>query len=98
MACLVAILALLAPRLTIVLLWIFSDYIGRALEATTSFPVLLNIVGFLFMPLTLLTYALAINAAGSVSGVYVVLVVIAVIVDLGLLGNGERARRRAWAQ
>ena len=43
MACFLGCIALVAPRLTIVLVVIFSDYIGRAYE-TMLWPV----VGFLF--------------------------------------------------
>jgi hypothetical protein len=50
----VGCLALLTPRFAIVLVVIFSDYIGRAYQ-TTLWP----FVGFLFLPLTTLAYALA---------------------------------------
>lgn len=84
----VGCLALLAPRFAIVLVVIFSDYIGRAYE-TTLWP----FVGFLFLPLTTLAYALAINSNGSVEGVYLVVVVVAVLIDLGIFGGSARKRR-----
>ena len=56
-------LALTAPRLTLFLVVLFSDYIGRAYQ-TTAWPLL----GFFFMPLTTLAYAWAINSHGSVDG------------------------------
>jgi hypothetical protein len=59
----VGCLALLAPRFAIVLVVVFSDYIGRAYE-TVLWPLL----GFFFMPLTTLAYAWAINSRGSVEG------------------------------
>ena len=90
MPCLIALFALLTPRLVIVLMVIFSDYIGAAYN-TVLWPLL----GFFFMPLTTLAYAFAINSNGSVSGFYLVLVIIAVLLDLGsLTGGGETARRR----
>lgn len=90
MPCLISLLALGAPRLAIVLVVIFSDYIGRA-YATTLWPLL----GFFFMPLTTLAYAFAINSAGGVTGWYAALVVVAVLSDLGigplaLKGRGKR--------
>lgn len=88
MPCFVGCLALAAPRFAIILVVIFSDYIGRAFQ-TTLWPLL----GFLFMPLTTLAYAWAINSRGSVSGFAFVVVVIAVLLDLGLFG-GSAARRR----
>ena len=80
-------LALAMPRFTIVLVVIFSDYIGRAYE-TTLWPLL----GFFFMPLTTLAYAWAIHSNGDVSGFALVVVVIAVLFDLGLIGAGSRTR------
>ena len=88
MPCLLALIALFIPRVVIVLLVIFTDYIGRAYE-TTLWPLL----GFFFMPLTTLAYAWAKNAAGSVAGFYLVVVVIAVLLDLGILGGARTGRR-----
>jgi hypothetical protein len=82
MPCLIGCLALSAPRFAIVLVVLFSDYIGRAYE-TRLWPLL----GFFFMPLTTLAYAWAINSQGSVSGGYLVVVVIA-----GAHGFGHHRR------
>ena len=88
MPCLVGCIALATPRLAIVLVVIFSNYIGRAYE-TLLWPFL----GFLVMPLTTLAYAFAINSRGSVEGMHMVVVVVAVLADLGLVGGSARARR-----
>ena len=90
MPCLIGCLALLTPRVAILLVVFFSDYIGRAYE-TTLWP----FVGFLFMPLTTLAYAWAINSRGSVEGLQLVGVVVAVLIDLGLVGGSASKRRRA---
>ena len=87
MPVLVGCLALLTPRVAIVLVVLFSDYLGRAYE-TTIWPLL----GFFFMPLTTLAYAFAINSHGAIDGMYVVAVVIAALVDLGLVGAGSKTR------
>ena len=89
MPCCVGCLALVAPRLAIVLVVLFSDYLGRAYD-TILWPVL----GFVFLPLTTLAYAWAINTQGSVTGVYLAVVVLAVLVDLGVVGGSSRARWR----
>lgn len=89
MHCCVGCLALATPRLAIVLVVVFSDFIGRAYD-TLLWPVL----GFFFMPLTTLAYAWAINTRGSVDGVHLVVVVVAVLVDLGLIGGSSRTRWR----
>jgi hypothetical protein len=83
-------MALMAPRFAIVLVVIFSDYLGRAYE-TFLWP----LVGFLFMPLTTLAYAWAINSRGSVEGLHLVIVVIAILMDLGLIGGSAASRKRA---
>ena len=88
MPCLVGCLALSAPRVAIVLVVIFSDYIGRAYET-----VLWPLVGFLLMPMTTLAYAWAINSRGSVAGLHLIVLVVAVLMDLGLIGGSARARR-----
>ncbi len=82
MPCLVGILALTFPRLAIILVVIFSDYIGNACQ-TVIWPLL----GFVFMPLTTLAYAWAINSSGSVSGMQLVVVIVAVLIDLGIIGG-----------
>ena len=82
-------LALATPRLAIVLVVIFSDFIGRAYD-TMVWPLL----GFFFMPLTTLAYAWAINSRGSVDGIHLVVLVLAVLIDLGMIGGSSRARRR----
>ena len=89
MVCLLGCIALAVPRVTIVLVVIFTDYIGRAYE-TTLWP----LIGFVFMPLTTLAYAWAIHSNGTVTGVYLVVVVIAVMLDLGVVGGGGASARR----
>ena len=91
MPCCLAILALAAPRVAIVLLVIFSDYLGEA-YATTLWPLL----GFFFLPTTTLAYAFAIHQAGSVTGIYLVLVVVAVLIDVGAFGGGWSGRKKKW--
>ncbi len=92
MPCLVGILAFFFPRLAIVAVVIFSNYLGAAYQ-TVFWPLL----GFIFMPLTTLAYAWAINANGSVSGGYLVIVILTVLIDLGILGGGASNRVRRYA-
>ena len=90
MPCFVGCLALGMPRFAIILVVIFSDYIGQAYH-TTIWPLL----GFFFMPLTTLAYAYAIHSNGSVDGFYLALVVLAALSDLGMFGGaGSAARQR----
>jgi hypothetical protein len=84
------------PRLALVLVWLFSDYLGTAYQ-TTIWPLL----GFIFMPLTTLAYAWAWHFGnGSVAGIGLVVVVLAVLIDLGLLGTSgaSRGSMRRWSR
>ncbi len=88
MHCLFGCLGFLAPRLAIVLLALFSDYLARAYE-TLLWPLL----GFLFLPLTTLAYAFACNEVQNET-TRTVIVVLAVLVDVGVIGGGVRERGR----
>jgi len=91
MTCLMALMAMAFPRVAIFLVVIFSDYIGTAYQ-TTVWPLL----GFFFMPVTTLAYAWAMHSSGSVAGGQLVVVVIAVLIDVGIIGGGAtnpRVRR-----
>jgi hypothetical protein len=88
MPCLLALMAFFTPRLVIALLVCFTSFMGVAYRG-----VLWPLLGFFFMPLTTLIYAAAMNWEGSVSGIYLVGVVLAVLADLGLVGGGFRLRR-----
>ncbi len=89
MPCLIGLIALAMPRLALVPVFLFSDFLGRAYH-TALWP----IVGFLFLPLTTLAYAAAINWKGSVSGGYFFMVLVAALIDLGIVGGGGWHRRR----
>ena len=92
MGCLVGCIAAIFPRLAITLVFLFSGYLGRAYE-TAIWPIL----GFLFMPFTTLAYAWAVNTNGTVTGIYLVVVVIAVLADLGSNGHGASEGRKKWS-
>ena len=90
MPCLLGCLALSAPRFVFLLVFLFTDYLPRAYE-TTIWPFL----GFFFLPLTTLAYAGAMNENhGQLDGLWLVLVIVAVAVDLGIIRFGSRRRRR----
>ncbi len=89
MPCLVVLIALAAPRLAIVLVVIFSDYIGQAYQS-----VWVPLLGFFFLPLSTLTYAWAMHSRGGLEGLPLVVFIIAVLVDLGVLGEGSKKKHR----
>ena len=86
MPCLLILGVLAIPRTIIVLLVIFSDYIGRAFD---SF--LWPLLGFIFLPTTTLAWAWMENTRGEAGGVHLIIVVLAVLLDLGQIGGG-----RSW--
>jgi hypothetical protein len=88
MPCALAALAFFAPRLVIVLLCLFSDFMGHA-YTTVMWPVL----GFFFMPFTTLVYACVFNTHHALSGYYFGAVLLAALVDLGAVGGGYTTRR-----
>jgi hypothetical protein len=52
MACLLLILFIAFPRVALLLIFLFSNYLERAYHG-----LLLPLIGFLFLPLTTLVYA-----------------------------------------
>lgn len=94
MGCFIGCLALAFPRVALVLVWLFGP-VGYLSQA---FPgVVWPILGFVFMPTTTLAFAFANNSiapAGDVGPFGWVLVIVAVLIDVGLIGGGGRAARR----
>ncbi|MDV2990031.1 MAG: hypothetical protein P3T54_07785 [Dehalogenimonas sp.] len=88
MCCLVALLMLVGPRATIVIWWLFDS--GRWSQAFDVF--LIPVLGFIFLPWTTLAYVLIFS--GGVTGLDVVLLIIAIMADLGSYGGGWRQRER----
>ena len=91
MGCFAGCFAFLFPRLMLFIMFLTSNYIGRAYE-TNLWPVL----GFFFMPLTTIAYAWAVNSNNTVTGIYLVVVVIAVLMDLGANGSGAHHGHKRW--
>ena len=91
MPCLVLILVLAFPRIALLLLFFLSNYLERAYHG-----LLLPLVGFIFLPLTTITYAWIVNSHRPLDGIYLLILIIAVIIDAGGIGGGEWHRRRRW--
>jgi hypothetical protein len=91
MPCLLLILVLAFPRIALLLLFLFSTYLERAYHG-----LLLPLLGFIFLPLTTLAYAWMMNTGQSTAGINLLILLVAVVIDLGGLGGGEYHRRRNY--
>jgi hypothetical protein len=87
--CLALLLALIAPRFVLLVLWIFTDYLARAFSSGWW-----GLLGFVFLPTTTIGYAIARNAFSSASGglraAGILIIALGIAVDLGLLGGSGR--------
>ena len=88
MGCLFLICFLAFPRVALLLLFFFSNYLDRAYHG-----LLLPLLGFFFLPLTTLAYAWMVNSGQPTAGINLLLLIVAVVIDLGGLGGGEYHRR-----
>lgn len=86
--CFVIGLGAFFPRIALVLIWIFSDWIQQAFESNWVIPLL----GILLLPYTTLTYVLINLWWGPVTGFEWFFVVLAFFIDLGSYAGGARAR------
>lgn len=97
MGCLLFVFSMITPRLVIVVLWLFTNYLDAA-YGSWLWPTL----GFFFLPATTITYAVAVNdlSSNNLAGPHeigvagVILVVVGVLIDLGIVGGGARRSRR----
>lgn len=90
LGCLIGLMAFFLPRVVIAIMALTSDYIVKPFSGALLVPIL----GFIFMPYTLLAYCFAKNSHGSIDGWHLVLVVVAVLFDLGVVGGGMKFRRK----
>jgi hypothetical protein len=88
MPCLLIIFFVAFPRIALVLLFFFSHYLQRAYHG-----VILPLLGLIFLPLTTLVYAWMNNTGQPTTGINLIILIVAVIIDVGGLGGGEYHRR-----
>jgi hypothetical protein len=88
MPCLLLIIVLAFPRLVLFGMWLTSNYLERAYHG-----LLLPLLGFLMLPLTTLAYAWLTNTRQPIEGVNLVILIVAVIIDMGGLGGAHRRSR-----
>ena len=90
MPCLLLILVLAFPRVVLAILLLLSNYVQSVIN-----NLLLIILGFLFLPLTTLAYAwIAHTHTSPTNGTNLIILILAVLIDLGGLGGGWNRRSR----
>jgi hypothetical protein len=90
MPCFLLLLILVSPRVVLVLMWLFSTYLQRAFHGGLLLPVF----GFIFLPLTTIVYAWELNSHMPTTGINLLWLLIAVVIDLGGLGGGAHRQSR----
>ena len=91
MPCILALLALITPRLVMFLLWLFTTWFGRAFGGQWLIPLL----GFIFFPYTTLWYSVVVNWYGGAFGLFQILfLIVALLLDISSWGGGTRVYRR----
>jgi hypothetical protein len=88
MPCLFLILFLAFPRVAMVLMFLFSTYLQRAYHSLVILA-----LGFVFLPLTTIVYAWLVNTHQHIQGVNALILIVAVLIDVGGLSGGEYHRR-----
>jgi hypothetical protein len=88
MPCLLLLVVLAFPRIVLAVLFFTSNYLDKAYHG-----LLVLILGFVFLPLTTLAYAWMHNSGMPIEGLNLILLVLAVVIDLGGLSGGEYHRR-----
>jgi hypothetical protein len=89
MPCLLVVLIVAFPRLVLVLMWLFSSALDRAYHG-----LVIPLLGFIFLPITTIVYAWLVNAGMAIEGINLVILIVAVVLDVGSHGGATRYRRR----
>ena len=90
--CLVALIAVLSPRLAILLLWLFTNYVDRAFSGF-----FLPLVGLIFLPWTTLLYVLVDVAPGPIHVAGWIVIGLGVLIDLNSWAQARSSRRSRYA-
>jgi hypothetical protein len=87
--CLLVLIMLLGPRVLLIGVWLLTNWY-IAFDST-----LVALLGWVFLPYTSLAWMYTyFHNAGRIEGGYVVLLILAVLVDIGVFSGGHRAMRK----
>ena len=93
MCCFVIVLSLLGPRVAFLATWLATNRVSVAFHNGFIVPFL----GLIFLPWTVLIYALAYAPVGGVSGLGWLFVGLGFVADIGSYASGGYQRRRQAA-
>jgi hypothetical protein len=79
---------MLFPRLVLVLMWLFSNILDRAYHG-----LVIPLLGFIFLPITTIVYAWMVTNGLQIAGLNLVILIIAVVLDVGSHGGGANYYR-----
>ncbi len=83
MPCIAAVFALFIPRVVIVLVWFFSNWFDGIFET-----LLIPVLGFIFLPTSLLWYTVVVNIYGGEWGlIQIVIGIVALLIDISPAGG-----------
>lgn len=86
MPLLLLLVGLVAPRISIVLLWLFTNWFTGVFSR-----VLWLVLGILFLPVTTLWFSVVVNVfGGDWTLMPVIGMIIALLVDIGVIGSSRR--------
>ncbi len=86
MPLLILLLGLVAPRVSIVLLWLFTSWFTGVFDR-----VLWLVLGILFLPVTTLWFSVVVNVFGGAwTALPIIGMIIAVLIDIGVIGSSRR--------
>jgi hypothetical protein len=89
MPCLLVLVVLLFPRVVLILMWLFSTMLDRAYHG-----LVIPLLGFIFLPITTVVYAWLVAHGLPIEGFNLILIIVAVLLDVGSHGGGYRYSRR----
>lgn len=87
--CLIVLLLLIGPRVALVAVWLLTNWYSAFDSGLVAF------LGWVFLPYTSLAWMYTFfNNGGRVEGGYLVLLILAVLVDIGVFSGGPKSMRR----
>jgi len=88
MCCIVALMALIGPRVAFLFAWIFTNEVDQSIDSFW-----MKLLGLVFLPWTALFWAIAWAPVQEVSGFGWFLVLLGVAFDIASYGSGAYSRR-----